>query len=168
MQAKPLYELSDAYRRVLEAMYDASDDDGVLPDDLVEILRVLEGSLTDKVDNCCRVFRDLEATAKALKAEEVRFATRRKSVEKQAEWMEAYIKTALEVAHLDKLEAGVFKVKIRTNPEKCEITSLELVPSDYDTIPERSVSIAEIKKALQAGTEVPGACLTRGTRLEIK
>lgn len=168
MPRPKLYDLAGAYGCVLEAMFDASDEHGVIPPEMVEMLQQAESDLAAKAESCCKMLVELEASHDAFKVEEDRISARRKSIGKQHAWLKEYVKTCLENAHLVNLAAGTFNLKIKDNPEKVEITDIEAVPTGFDKIPDRAVSIADISVELKAGRAVPGAKLTRGTRLEIK
>lgn len=163
-----LYELTGAYKTVLEAMFDASDSEGVIPPEMVALLSEAESDIKLKAESCCKMLVELKGKHDAFGIEEDRIAKQRKSLGKQHDWLKDYVKVCLDDAHLNKLEAGTFTLKIMPNPEKVEITDLDAVPTGYDKIPDRAISIEDIKTELKAGRAVPGARLARGTRLYIK
>jgi hypothetical protein len=163
-----LYEISSEYAELLEAIYDATEEgNGEIAPENVERLSKLEGELSQKVDACCRVLRDMEATQAVCKAEADRLQARQRAVSKHCDWLKGYMKECMEKAHVDKLDAGPFRVAIRSSPESVEILNLDEVPHDYDMPQERKVALSTIKQALKAGTPVPGVQLVKGTHLRI-
>lgn len=163
-----LYEISGEYAALLESIYDNTEDgNGEIAPEQSERLAAISGELNGKVDACCRVLRDLEATQKCCKEEADRLANRARAVGKNAEWLKGYVKQCMEAAHVDKIDAGPFRVSIRNSPPSVEVFSLDEVPHEFDMPQERRVALTTIKTRIQAGQEVPGARLIQGTHLRI-
>ena len=163
-----LYEISSEYADFLEFVYDSAEDgDGEIPPDQTDRLDCLSGEFTEKVDACCRVLKDLQASQEVCKAEADRLATRARRIGKNADWLKNYVKECLERAQVTKVDAGPFRVRIQNNPESVEVVSLDLVPHTFDVEQERKISLTAIKEQLKAGVDVPGVALKRGTHLRI-
>ena len=164
-----LYEITDEYRDLLEGIYETTaDGDGTIGPEQSAYLERLGGELTDKIDACCRVLRDLEATKQVCELEADRLKARASAVGKNVDWLKGYIKRCLEAAHVDKLDAGPFRVSIRQSPERVDVYDLDAVPHDFDVPQERKVALSTIKERLKMGQEIPGAQLVRGTHLTVK
>jgi hypothetical protein len=165
---KPLYQLTTEYAFLLDSLYESAEDgDGEIATDQAALLESIAGDAETKIENCCKVLKDLQASRSALKEEADRLALRAKRLDSRSEWLKSYIKNAMEVAGWTKVSAGVFNVRIQNNPESVEILNLDLVPHEFDVPQDRVVSKTVIKNALKEGRDVPGVQLVRGTHLRI-
>ncbi|MGY6217338.1 siphovirus Gp157 family protein [Methylolobus aquaticus] len=162
-----LYELSETYRRALEAFTDPDVD---LPAEAVaDTLEGLEGALQDKAVNVAKFMRNLEAFAEAVKAAEENMARRRKAIENRARWIKDYLKTNMEACGIQKIESPWFVLAIQKNPAAVEILNEAAVPDEFnEAVITVKLDKAGIKQAIEAGREVPGAALSRGTRLVVR
>lgn len=162
-----LYELAHQYRADLEKLADLDLDEQTLAD----TLEGLGGELEVKAQNVIMFTRNLEATAAAIKEAEAQMAARRKALENRAAGLRRYVLENMQFAGIQKIECPFFKLSIRDNPAAVEIYEPGLIPAQFMKQPEPpppSPDKTAIKAAITAGTEVPGAKLTKGTRLDIK
>ena len=95
------------------------------------------------------------------------------SREKVAEGLHKYLLDNMTRAGISKIDCPLFSISIRKNPPAVEITDSLSLPAAYWKTPEPKPTVAApdkaaIKAALQAGTEVMGARLVQGSRLEIR
>lgn len=162
-----LYELAAEYRADAEKLADMDLDEQTLAD----TLEGLSGELEVKAQNVVMFTRNLEATAAAIKDAESQMAARRKAMENRAAGLRRYVLESMQHAGVQKIECPLFKVSVRENPAAVDIYEPGLIPAQYMKQPEPPPPAPDktaIKAAITAGTEVPGAKLTKGTRLEIK
>ena len=162
-----LYELAAEYRADAEKLADIDLDEQTLAD----TLEGLSGELEVKAQNVIMFTRNLEATAAAIKEAEAQMAARRKALENRAAGLRRYVLENMQFAGIQKIECPLFKLSIRDNPAAVDIYEPGLIPAQYMKQPEPPPPAPDktaIKAAITAGTEVPGARLTKGTRLEIK
>jgi len=162
-----LYELAAEYRADAEKLADMDLDEQTLAD----TLEGLGGELEVKAQNVIMFTRNLEATAAAIKDAEAQMAARRKAMENRAAGLRRYVLESMQHAGVQKIECPLFKVAVRENPAAVEIYEPGLIPAQFMKQPEPpppSPDKTAIKAAITAGTEVPGAKLTKGTRLDIK
>jgi hypothetical protein len=162
-----LYELSHSYLQALEAFTDPEAD---LPAEVVtDTLEGIEGELQDKAVNVAKFMRNLEAVAEAVKAAEENMARRRKAIENRARWIKDYLKTNMEACGIQKIESPWFVLAIQKNPVAVEILNEAALPDEFkEAIITTKIDRAGIKQAIEAGREVPGAALSRGTRLVVR
>ena len=121
----------------------------------------------DKLEQCTHAYLNYLAEAEAVKAQEQKFAARRKTAENKAEWLKGYIAGALKPG--EKVKTDTFTLGWR----KSEVVSYDddFVP---DTLPQElkkvtvKANTAEIKKLLKAGEEIPGIELKTNNNLQIK
>jgi hypothetical protein len=109
----------------------------------------------------------IDAEADALKKEEARLATRRRSFERIREIFEDSLHAQLANWGVTRVEGHKYSFIVKKNPPKVNITDENQIPSEFITYTP-TISKASIKDALQEGKEVPGCELVQGTRLEIK
>jgi hypothetical protein len=162
-----LYEIAHIYRADLERLADMDIDEQTLAD----TLESMGGELEVKAQNVVMFTRNLEATAAAIKDAETQMAARRKALENRASGLRKYVLESMQHAGVQKIECPLFKVAVRENPASVEIYEPALIPAEYMRQPEPPPAAPDktaIKAAIAAGTEVPGAKLTRGVRLEVK
>lgn len=168
--ALTLFQIAAEYRAVTDILMDTGADEQTMKD-------TLEGEvwpLELKAQNYGFVIRNLQATAASIKDAEEQMAARRKAIEKRAADLLERLKTGLEIAGVTKLDCPHFALTIKKNPPKVEIFEEALIPMAYMRTPEPPPPPAAlpdkkaIADAIKAGTEIPGALLCQGTRLEIK
>lgn len=167
MNSLSLYQIAAEHRMMVEALMECQDDAAAIADTIEAESYPLEL----KAQNVAYAIRNLEASAVAIKDAEEQMAARRKSIEKRAENIREYLKTCMEVAGVLKIECPHFALSIQKNPAAVEIFEASLIPKAYMRQPEPpppSPDKARIKESLKAGTDVPGALLSVGTRLVIK
>lgn len=162
-----LYVLANEYKQAAIALADLD----MTPEAVTDTLDGLVGEFEVKATNVAMFVRNLEATAAQIKEAEDQMAKRRKSIEKRAENIAAYLKMNMESSGITEIDSPYFKLSIRNNPPKVVIDAESLIPSDYMTKPVAPPPVPNktlIAMALKDGHEVPGAHLESGTRLEIK
>lgn len=161
-----LFEIAKEYRHITDVLQDADVDEQTLSD-------TLEGErwpLELKAANYGFVIRNMEATAAAIKEAEAKMAARRKALETRAKYLTERLKTGMEIAGVTRLTCPHFDIKIANNPASVDIYEPGLIPAEFMRQPEPPPATPDktaIKAAIQAGKEVPGAMLARGTRLVI-
>lgn len=162
-----LYELADEYKAVSDKLHDMELDEQTIADTLESI----SGDLEAKCTNIGFVIRNMESFAMQMAQAESSMAARRKALENRAEHIRNYLKQNMERCNMSKIESPWFKIAIRQNPSAVVIDAATQIPSEFWRKPEPlppAIDRKAIKAAIEAGNEVPGAHLERGTRLEIK
>lgn len=157
----PLYELADNYADVLERLYEGASEEGVVDGDDKAALDAAEDVLADKAEACVKMLRDLTYHHETCKAEAAKLSAKAKAFEKKADWLKSYVLDALRSAHLDKLQAGAFRLSIcKAGNVGVEVVDIDQVPSSYDKLQTgRELSLTAIKEDLKAGKVIPGVRL---------
>ncbi len=148
-------------------MYLNADTDEEIAAALAEITA---GQIEDKAENYCYFLRDLEGDIEKFKTEGKRIASVIKVMENKHAHVKDYMKTTLELAGINNLPAGIFKVSVQQNPPALSVVDDTLCPAEYIIeIPATTAKdTPRIKDDLKAGKDVPGYELTRGTSLRIR
>ena len=149
---------------IAEAVAAATDEDGVINEDLLRVdLDQLEMERSEKIDNCIQYFKNRKAMAEALKKEKQAIEKRQRTAENEAERMKDYLAAALDGS---KWESVSGKISYRTSRATI-IEDPELLPPQFirTKIEPDKVSI---KEALEAGAIIEGAHIEERTSTIIK
>lgn len=167
MNRLSLYELSHEYLNALDALTDPEAD--IPLEAITDTLEGLEFPLQEKAVNVAKFFRNLEATANAIKEAERQMAARRKALENRARALKDYLKENMEATGITRIESPWFRLSIQNNPAAVEITDADAIPEDFREVIETvKIDKTAIKAVLKDGGDIPGARLVQGTRLAIR
>lgn len=156
-----LYELTKtAYE--LQTMLETGDIDE-------EVFRdTLEGMSGDeKIENVCKVIRNLEAQAAAFKAEKDRMADRQKTAENGVKRLKQSLLDYLVAANIKKRSAGLFTVSVGTS-KAVNITNEAALPDRYFVPQEPRLDKTMIGNDLKANVHVEGAEIVENPFLRIR
>lgn len=162
--ADPAYALhvEGSKARVLAANLRAHgfvDDDDLIADSI-------EGE-TDAMEAVSKLLRwkaEQDAIAAAIKAQESDLAARRKRYEERGQGARMAIAAFMDQVGLNKIERPEATLSLRqggVSVVKAPDFSADALPDDLVKI-KREADAAALKAALEAGREVPGACLSNG------
>ena len=122
----------------------------------------------EKADSYCRIIRQLQADAEALKAEIDRLAAKKKSAENAVKRMKEALLEFVTVACPDgKMKTPLFSVSVRTS-QSCEIIDEAAIPDAFRVHQPDKIAKADILKAIRAGETIPGADLIESKSVIIK
>ena len=165
---KPLYEIADTY---LTAFYDLADSD--FDDETIDnTLEGLEGELVEKGKNITAFYLNLDAEIAAMKSAEDRISARRKALQNKQERMKKYLQFNMARCGITEIKANdcSFTAKLYIGRDKAvQIANEEILPKEF--VKEKvtyTPDKAAIKKAIESGSDVPGAYIETRDRLEIK
>ena len=154
--SQPLWQIDEE----LEALLDTLD---VCPEEmreeLSERIEMYVSMLSTKVDSIAGVLRSLENVQLNAKAERDRLMAREKAAERAQNRLESYVLEILRKRPDQKLKGKTTTFSIKTT-EALVITNPDLVPAEWKQVV-TTVNIPKdpIKRALKAGTDVPGVAI---------
>lgn len=154
-----LYEITGAYREALELMQSEG------CEDLTQILDKITDKLETKVDNICRLIRELELESEAYLIEAERLKSRAKSMHNRIDGLSAYLSYCLAGTPI---KTELFNLSFRKS-ESIEVEDIDKVPPQYKR--EKYVVEADknlIKQDLKIGSDIPGVKLVTKQNLQIK
>ena len=125
-----LYELTEQYLAVRDMLFDEDVDEQVINDTLESI----EGAIEVKADNYAKIIRTMDASIKAMKDEEQRLSSRRKSLEERQKWLKDTLEANMRYTGKMKFKTELFSFNIQKNGglEPLVITGeLEDIPGRY-------------------------------------
>jgi len=133
-----LWDISEEYVRLAQSITDlAEENDGIVPDEALDVLDKLEGTLDEKGARCCLTLLALKQRAKNVD-ENVREEVKRLRAVKgraQAEldnWV-AYLVRSLERAGVTEAGTEEYGIKLKTNPPSVDDRKLDVdaVPDEF-------------------------------------
>lgn len=105
--------------------------------------------------------REAETLAAAVKEREDALASRRARFEKKAAAMRSLIKSIMQAADLPKITLPEATISLQSPRASVNVTDLDAIPQGYFRLKKEADKTA-LKKALEAGEEIPGAELALG------
>lgn len=160
-----LYTISGDLLALLSAI---EANEGEITPDIEQALAITEDQFAAKATDYGLAILNLEAMAKAAKAEKERLAGLQKFYENVSNRLRSALCGAMDVLDHPKVESPSVRLFLRhtTATEVDDVTKLpdEFVTTKIEDVPDK----AAIKKALQEGREVPGAHLVENVSLQIK
>lgn len=131
-----LYDLAKEYKRFYDFMEAGLDDENLSEDDLqmfYDTLESIQEPLEQKIENICRFLKNIEGDIAAYKNEKLRLEKKQKYLQNKYDGLKRWLKDSLELNKIDKVEAGMFKVRLQKNPDSVEIFDETRVPEQYVT-----------------------------------
>jgi predicted nuclease with TOPRIM domain len=156
-----LYELSSAYQQIQVLIEDGQDG-------LEDTLAALNDAIEIKADGYAKVMKNLEAQAKAIKAEEERLAERRKSLENNIKKLKESLEQAMLNAGMKRIKTELFSFTIQKNPPSVEVLNEKGIPVNYFVPQDPKLDKKSILADLKNGIEVPGVELKQSEGLRIR
>lgn len=121
----------------------------------------------EKLESYCKVIRQLEADADALKNEKDRIASKQKSVESSIARMKTAIADFMKAQNTEKSSAGIFTVAI-SKSKAVNIVDESKVPVRFLVEQAPKIDKASIRAELLAGGEIEGCELQINEGIRIK
>ncbi|QWU14308.1 virus Gp157 [Paenibacillus sophorae] len=153
-----LYELMDKYTLLNQYIEDALDGD--LDDDnlqtLLDSLESIEDMIEVKVENTTKLLKNIESEIKIYKDEEERLAKKRKTLQCRYDGIKAYVQSLLEANGIEKVNAGIFKVRLQKNPPSINVLDEKKIPEVYKIPQPAKVDTKTLLADAKAGKIVDG------------
>lgn len=156
-----LYEMTTAANALYEMLCNNEIDAQTITDTLEAM------GAEEKLESYCKVIRQLEADAEALKSEKARIADKQKTVENSVARMKLAVSEFLKAKGVQKEEAGIFKVALSTS-KAVEIIDPSVIPEEFIKPAKIEVDKSALRKVLMSGESVPGAELKINEGVQIK
>lgn len=154
-----LYELTDAYKKVLS-------DEELDPQVVYDTLDAIKDDIKVKADGIASLISELTNAADRKRKKAKAWQESAKVDDAKATWLQRYLTEELDNAGIKKLETDNHLLSTRNYTPSVIIEDTTKLPVDYmeERIDYRPVK-KQIREALKAGKEVPGAHLkeNRGT-----
>ena len=156
-----LYEMTNVAAQ-LYAMFEDDEIDEQTIQDTLESLGVEE-----KLEDYCKVIRQLSADKDAYKAEKARFAEKQARAERSISRMQNAVLSYMTAKGIVSEKAGNFDVRVRKS-EAVIIDDMLALDKQYLRFPAPEVDKTALKKAIKQGEEINGAHIETRNNLQIK
>ena len=132
-------------------LYNMADDPDMDADVWFDTIEGLEGEIEDKADGYARVITQLNADMAAIKSEEDRLYSRRKTIENRINNMKSRLQAMMELTGKTKFKTPLFSFGIQNNPASVVIDNESEIPAAYWIPQEPKLDKAKLKEDLKAG-----------------
>lgn len=156
-----LYQLTGAAQE-LQSLLEAGEIDQKLFEDTLEGL-----GYDDKIENICKVIRNLEAQANAFKEEKNRLAEREKIANNGVKRLKESLLCSMQTLNKKKVDAGVFTIT-RQASKSVKIIDETWIPEEYLIYQPAAINKSAIAKALKDNVQVAGAELEESEYVRIR
>lgn len=120
-----------------------------------------------KIENICKMMKNLEAKAAAYKSEEDRMAKRRKTIENSVKRLKDSVLDFMLCSNNKKVEAGVFTVGLGSSTS-VNVLDASHIPEEYLTPQPPKIDKTALGKALKEGKEIDGVELAKNPYITIR
>lgn len=156
-----LYEMSQA----AQTLYDLYDNEEI---DEKVVKDTLEGMGTEiKLEDYCKVIRQLESETEQFKAEAARMKKRQASLEKSVKRLNSALLNNMDATRQKTAKAGVFSIRV-SESKAVNITDEKQLPKEFLIEQPAKVDKEGIRKLLMAGKTLSGAELQINRNIQIK
>lgn len=161
-----LYAINEQLERLLELdserMVDTETGEILTAEEVNELIMARE----EKIEGCLLFIKNKVAEAEALKAEIEKLTARMKACKNKADWTKQYVQDALQGEKFATARVAVSYGKSKSVQIACEEHQL---PAEYvRTKLTVEADKTKLKKALEAGLDVPGVTLIEKQTMRIK
>jgi hypothetical protein len=157
-----LYELTANAAYLQQLLEDGDIDEQTFADSIESMM------IDDKIENICKVIRNLEAQAAAFKEEAERLTKKKQTAENGVKRLkESLVNFMVTTRNTGKITAGLFTVSLGSS-KSVEVLDETALPECYLTPQPPKVDKTSIGAALKAGMDVPGAQLKETNHIRIK
>lgn len=129
-----------------------------------EKLSQLQMEFDDKVEGIALWIKNLLSDAAAIKEEKDKLAERQRVCENKAKSLKEYLSGFLGGEKFKTPRVAIYYRKSKS----VDVQDITALPKEYLKYSEPTANKAEIKKALEAGTSVPGCVLVENSNIQIK
>lgn len=162
MESLKLYELSNAYKELLER-------EDLDPQAVVDTLDAIKDEIEVKADGIASVIDELKSSAERKKTKAKDWSESAKADLQRAQWLKQYLTTELDNAGIKKVETDNHLLSVRNFKASTVIDDFGSLPDDYKLTKTEVVGNKNrIYQALKAGETVPGAHLKDNRSVVIK
>lgn len=150
-----LYQLNDCLNQANEAL-----ESGASPEDVRAAIDSISEDMNNKIVSVVYWIRNLSANVEAIKAEENRLESNRKSLENQIDGLKSYIRENMVASDMKRCTDGIINVTICNAKPVLVVDDESLIPEEYQKIDVKtSLDKKAMLDALKEGKEVAGASI---------
>lgn len=164
-----LYQLKAQYEDALNALIASADEEtGEVDLDIAAMLDEIEGELVEKAQSTAAIYKTLNNNSAIIDGEIKRLQSLKKRYDTTADKVKNYLAYSLLNGNTERIDGIIATISFRKS-EEVVIDDADILPRDCvrvktETAPDK----VAIKKAIKAGTDIPGAHLEIKQNIQIK
>ena len=156
-----LYELTSDALALQEMLESGEIDEQIFNDTLASL------EIDTKIENICKMIKNLEADATAYKAEKDRLAAKEKAANNAVDRLKESLLTHLLTLDKKKVGAGTFTVSV-SKSKSLNVLYEDMLPEQFFIPQPPKIDKAGITKAIKAGENIAGAELVEKPYVTIR
>lgn len=156
-----LYEMTIQANSLYELLQDEMIDEQTFTDTLQAM------GADEKIENYCKVIKELQSDFEKFKNESDRLSARMKTIKNGIDRMKSALLDFLIATNQEKVKSGTFVVSIGKS-EQTNIIDETLIPSNFKIPQPEKIDKIAIKKAISEGVTVPGAEIVQNQNIRIR
>ena len=163
-----LYELTQNYRNLESLLDNLGEQEGLTVEMIHGALGQVEDDLNTKIENTCKVIKEIEADSIGIDEEIKRLSALKKQKENAVKKLKEYVEFEMNGIGLNKVEGKLFKISFRKS-KVVKVLDETKIPKEFIKVKTtESISKTDLGKALKSGEIIEGAELVENKTLQIK
>ncbi|MBO3333451.1 siphovirus Gp157 family protein [Clostridium perfringens] len=163
-----LYELTQNYRNLESLLDNLGEQEGLTVEMIHGALGQVEDDINTKIENICKVIKEIEADSIGIDEEIKRLSALKKQKENTVKKLKEYVEFEMNGIGLTKVEGKLFKISFRKS-KVVKVLDETKIPKEFIKIKTtETISKTDLGKALKSGEIIEGAELVENKTLQIK
>ncbi|MDH5085844.1 siphovirus Gp157 family protein [Clostridium perfringens] len=163
-----LYELTQNYRNLESLLDNLGEQEGLTVEMIHGALGQVEDDINTKIENTCKVIKEIEADSIGIDEEIKRLSALKKQKENAVKKLKEYVEFEMDGIGLNKVEGKLFKISFRKS-KVVKVLDETKIPKEFIKVKTtESISKTDLGKALKSGEIIEGAELVENKTLQIK
>lgn len=163
-----LYELTQNYRNLESLLDNLGEKEGLTVEMIHGALGQVEDDINTKIENTCKVIKEIEADSIGIDEEIKRLSALKKQKENAVKKLKEYVEFEMNGIGLNKVEGKLFKISFRKS-KVVKVLDETKIPKEFIKVKTtESISKTDLGKALKSGEVIEGAELVENKTLQIK
>lgn len=159
-----IYEIADKYKLIQSLI-----EEGAPEDAFVEALLVIDGELSEKLENYAMIITNVQSNIDGKKFEAKRLLERAKAEEESIKRMKNNMQFAMVAAGQTKVKGEKFNFTVQKNPPSLKVLDEDLIPQSFVTVQEvKNIDKKAILAELKNGAEIDGVEISQGESIRIR
>lgn len=163
-----LYELTQNYRNLESLLDNLGEQEGLTVEIIHGALGQVEDDINTKIENTCKVIKEIEADSIGIDEEIKRLSALKKQKENAVKKLKEYVEFEMNGIGLNKFEGKLFKISFRKS-KVVKVIDGTKIPKEFIKVKTiESISKTDLSKALKSGEIIEGVELVENKTLQIK
>jgi hypothetical protein len=161
-----LYKITQEF----ESVFNEVDENGEMSPEMIEHLDALQDDFENKAVSVATYIKNLEAEEAAIAQAMDDMKTRKTRLSKQVSSLSDYLQHHMQRLSIKEIKScPYFKIKVKQCPASVDVVNEDEIPAEFwrEKVT-TSIDKMRLKEVLSEGIIVPGACIQRRLKLEIK